>query len=124
MLGIPGGVGTAAARAAAADFGHESGLGLEGVEVEMEGKGLLRLSGEIFIGESFARGDGVLGGIELGLDLVGDDSGGKCFFCVPLNRRRLSALARGLAKKWGRKMSARGCGECQHFRQLHPSSHT
>ena len=81
MFRVPSGIGTAAARAAAADFGHESGLRLEGVEVEMEGEGLLRLSGEIFIRESFAGGDGVFGGIEFGFDLVGDYSGGKCFLC-------------------------------------------
>ncbi len=81
MFGVPGGVGSAATRAAAADFGHESGLRLEGVQVEVEGESLLRLPGEIFIGECLAGGDGVVGGIELGFDLVGDDAGGECLRC-------------------------------------------
>ena len=81
MFGVPISVWATAASAAAADFGHESGLRLEGVEVEMEGECLLRLAGEIFIGESFAGGDGVFRGVELGFDLVGDDARGECFAC-------------------------------------------
>src|SRR5271155_2250921 len=93
MFRVPSGVGTAAARAAAAHFGHESGLRLEGVEVEMEGEGLLRLSGEVFISESFAGGVGVFGGTELGFDLIGDDAGGESFRCR-CGRRG------GLRKNW------------------------
>ncbi len=81
MFGIPVGIRAAAARSSEANFGHECGLRLEGVEVEMEGESLLRLSGEVFIREGFVGGDGVFGGVEFGLDLVGNYACGERFRC-------------------------------------------
>src|SRR4029077_6414652 len=56
-------------------LGHPGGLRLKGIQVEMEGKGLLRLAGEIVVSEGFGCGDGVMRRVELGLDLVSDNAG-------------------------------------------------
>ena len=77
MFWIPFGIGAIAARAGEANFGHESGLRLEGVEVEVEGKSLLRLAGQVVVRQSLGGGDGVLRGVELGVNFVGHHASGK-----------------------------------------------
>jgi hypothetical protein len=57
----------------------EGGLGAEGVEVEVEGEGAEGLAGEVLVGEGLGGVEGFLIGVELGLNVVGDDSGGEGF---------------------------------------------
>jgi hypothetical protein len=71
MLGLPIEVGVVAVL-----FSHISGLGLEGVEVQVKWKRSLGLAGEIFVPQGFCCGDRMLRGVEACVDLIGDDAGG------------------------------------------------
>jgi hypothetical protein len=63
--------------AAEVGFAGEGGLGTEGVEVEMEGEGVERLAGEVFVGEGLGGVQGFVVGVEPGVDGVGGDAGGQ-----------------------------------------------
>ena len=71
MLRLPVDVGVVAVL-----FSHKSGLGLEGVEVQVKRKCFLWLTSEIFVPQGFCCGDRMLGGVEARVDLIGDDARG------------------------------------------------
>src|SRR5580700_2850191 len=55
-------------------LGHESGLRLERVQVQVEGKSLLRLAGKIAVSKSFRGGNCVPRCVEARIYLVGHDA--------------------------------------------------
>ena len=57
-------------------FSHKSGLGLEGVQIQVKRKCFLGLAGEIFVAQGFCCGDRVLRGVKARVDLIGDDARG------------------------------------------------
>src|ERR1700678_109274 len=125
MFGIPLGIRAVTTSAGAAHFGHEGGLRLKSVQVHVEGKCLLRLSRQIFVGKSFSSRDGVLGWVELGVDGVGHNADRE----RSLGHRRTGGSrfwderSRGSLRKQGRAKKNAASGNNQKRTQSHASSH-
>jgi hypothetical protein len=99
----------------AAFFLHERGSRLEGVEIEMEWKSILRLASEVAISKDLGGVDSMFGGVEAGVDLVANDALGERLVSERGDGWRRSG--RGFWRDCARRLRA-GRGEKEQYEPM------